>query len=93
MDYQWDQDKANANLKKHGIDLADATAVFEDPMALTIEDLDSPEEARWITLGTDFLRRLLVVVYTYRGEVIRIISARKANKKDRESYEGKRKGI
>ncbi len=93
MDYQWDRDKANINLKKHGVDFADATAVFEDPLALTIEDLDSSEEPRWITLGTDFLGRLLVVVYTFRGEAIRLISARKATKKERENYEGKRKGI
>ncbi len=93
MDYQWDHGKAKANLKKHGVDFADAVGVFEDPLALTIDYPDSPEELRWITLGTDFMGRLLVVVYTYRGESIRLISARKATKKEREGYEGKRKGI
>lgn len=93
MDYQWDQDKAKGNLKKHDIDFADAVAVFEDSLALTIEDQDSSEEPRWMTLGTDSLGKLLMVVYTYRGEAIRLISARKATKKERESYEGKRKGI
>ena len=93
VDYQWNQDKARVNLKKHGVDFADAVGVFADPLALTIEDMDSLEESRWITLGADFLGRLLVVVYTYRGEDIRIISARKVTKKERDCYEGKRKGI
>jgi uncharacterized DUF497 family protein len=93
VDYQWDRDKAKVNLKKHGVDLADAVGVFADPLALTIEDPDSLEEPRWITLGTDFLGRLLVVVYTYRGDTVRLISARKSNKKERECYEGKRKRI
>jgi uncharacterized DUF497 family protein len=78
---------------KHGVDFADAVGVFEDPLALTIEDQDNPDENRWLTLGTDFLGRLLVVVYAYRGEAIREISARKATKKERDCYEGKRKGI
>lgn len=93
MEYQWDRDKARVNLKKHSVDFADAVGVFEDSLALTIEDLDTPEETRWLTLGTDFLGRLLVVIYTYKGETIRLISARKATKKERECYEGKRKGI
>ena len=93
MDYQWDRDKVRVNLKKHGVDFADAVGVFEDPLALTIGDPDSPEEPRWITVGTDFLGRLLVVVYTYRGAAIRLISARKATKKERDRYEGKRTGI
>ena len=93
VDYQWDRDKARVNLKKHGIDFADAVGVFADPLALTIEDSDTPEETRWLTLGTDFFGRMLVVVYTYRQEAIRLISARKATKKERECYEGKRKGI
>ena len=93
MDYRWDEDKARINLNKHDIDFADAVGVFEDPLALTIEDTESLEEPRWITLGTDLLGRLLMVVYTYRRESIHLISARKATKKDRESYECKRKGI
>ena len=93
MDYRWDEDKARINLNKHDIDFADAVGVFEDPLALTLEDTESSEESRRITLGTDLLRRLLMVVYTYRRESIRIISARKATSKERDSYEGKRKGI
>ena len=93
VDYQWDPDKARVNRKKHAVDFADAVGIFEDPLALTIEEPSSPEEPRWITLGTDFGGRLLVVVYTYRGEAIRLISARKATKRERDSYEGKRTGI
>jgi uncharacterized DUF497 family protein len=93
VDYQWDPDKARVNLKKHRVDFADAVGVFEDPLALTIDDLASPEEPRWVTLGMDFEGRLLVVVYTYRGEAIRLISARKATKRERECYESKRTGI
>lgn len=93
MEYQWDREKARGNLKKHGIDFADAVGVFEDPLALTIDDPDSPAEPRWLTLGTDFCGRLLVVVYTYRGQAIRLISTRKATKKERDCYEGKRTGI
>jgi uncharacterized DUF497 family protein len=93
VDFQWDSDKAKVNWKKHAVDFADAVGVFEDHLALTIDDQASLEELRWITLGTDFGGRLLVVVYTYRGAAIRIISARKATKKERDSYEGKRTGI
>jgi uncharacterized protein len=93
VDYQWDRNKARANLKKHAVDFADAVGVFEDPMGLTIDDASDPEEPRWITLGLDFLHRLLVVVYTYRGEAIRLISARKATKRERDCYEDKRTGI
>jgi len=93
VDYQWDLDKAKVNRKKHGVDFADAVGVFEDTLALTIDDPGSPEEPQWIILGADFGGRLLVVVYTYRGEAIRLISARRATKKERDCYEGKRTGI
>ncbi len=72
MDYQWDPEKARANLKKHAVDFADAVGVFEDPLALTIDDASNPEEPRWITLGLDFSQRLLVVVYTHRGDSINL---------------------
>ena len=66
---------------------------FLRPLSLTIDDASNPEEPRWITLGLDFSHRLLVVVYTYRGEAIRLISARKATKRERDCYENKRTGI
>ncbi len=90
MGYQWDPKKAEANLNKHGIDFADAVGVFEDSLALTIEDKRAQGERRFITVGIDFLGRILTVVYTYRGNNIRLISARKATKKEIAYYE---KGI
>ena len=88
MDYEWDPDKAVTNLHKHGIRFADAVAVFSDELALMVAD-DFPDEERFIVLGTDAFGRLLVVVYTWRGENrIRIISARKATRYERTQYEG-----
>jgi uncharacterized DUF497 family protein len=88
MDYEWEPDKAATNLHKHGISFADAVAVFSDAFALTMAD-DFADEERFVTLGTDAFGRLLVVVYTWRGEQrIRIISARKATRHERVQYEG-----
>jgi len=84
--FEWDRQKANSNLRKHGVDFADATMVFYDEQAITIRD-DVLEEGRFITLGTDALARVLVVVYTWRGDRIRIISARKATRRERHRYE------
>ena len=89
VEFEWDPQKAAANRKKHGVDFADAVAVFADEIALTILD-DSSEEARFVTLGSDTLNRVLVVVYTWRGERIRIVSARKATRPERAEYEGGR---
>jgi len=86
VEFQWDRAKAKANLKKHGIEFADAIGVFEDEDALTIEDQKATGEQRFITLGMDFLGRILVVVYTYRSDSIRIISARKATERERKHY-------
>ena len=88
MEYEWDPDKAAANLQKHGISFADAVAVFSDEFALNVAD-DFADEERFIILGTDAFGRLLVVVYTWRGEhSIRIISARKATRREHKQYEG-----
>ncbi|HEX6605308.1 MAG TPA: BrnT family toxin [Chloroflexia bacterium] len=87
MDYEWDSDKAHSNIDKHHVDFADAVQVFSDPLALTILD-DYPGEERFVTLGMDGLGRILIVVYTWRGERIRIISARKATRQERKQYEG-----
>ena len=86
MNYQWDRNKANSNLQKHDIDFADAATVFSDDFALTIED-DNPDEDRFITIGMDALGRMLVVVFTWRGEDIRLISARKATRQEQKQYE------
>ncbi len=81
-------DKATANLKKHGVDFADAVGVFEDERAITIEDKDAEGEQVFVTIGLDFFMRNLVVIYTYRHlDTIRIISARKGTRKERKTYE------
>ena len=90
MGYQWDPDKARTNLRKHKIDFADAVGVFEDELALTISEQIVAGEERFATLGLDFLGRLMVVIYTYRGDTIRLISARPATKNEQKSYEQKR---
>ncbi|MFC2156524.1 BrnT family toxin [Acidobacteriota bacterium] len=84
--YEWDFKKAHTNLKKHGIDFADAIFVLEDEHALTIRETYS-NEVRMITIGEDSLGRILVVVSTLRGKRIRIISARKATIKEIIQYE------
>lgn len=87
VNYLWDPAKARINLRKHGIDFADAATVFSDNYALTIPD-DHPEEERFVTVGMDSLGRVLVVVFIWRGQHIRIISARRAEGHERKQYEG-----
>jgi hypothetical protein len=89
VEYEWDADKEAINYATHGVHFADAVGVFEDERALTEPDTTTSEE-RFKTLGVDFLGRLLVVVYTYRGERIRPIHARKATARHRAVYERKR---
>jgi uncharacterized DUF497 family protein len=86
--YEWDKAKNRANLAKHGIDFADAIAVFEDPLALTRPDPEARGEPRSVALGGDGFGRYLVVVFTERGSSIRLISARLATNQERKSYEG-----
>ena len=86
---QWDAEKAAANLRKHGVDFADAETALRDEMAMTVAD-DDPMEERFVTLGMDALGRLLVVVYEWREDDVRLISARKATRAERRQYEGKR---
>jgi uncharacterized protein len=87
--YEWDPAKAASNYAKHRIHFADAVGVFEDELAITIDDTSTAEE-RLKTLGIDFRGRLVVVVYTYRGDTI-LISARKATAAQRAVYERKRR--
>jgi uncharacterized protein len=84
--FEWDKSKANKNLLKHGIHFADTFAVFDDPSAVTLDDNGSNEQ-RYITIGMDAFGRILVVVYTWRGDNIRIISARKAVRSEVKQYE------
>jgi uncharacterized protein len=87
MDFQWDANKARANAQKHGVRFADAIGIFDDPYAITIDDLNNKGEQRFAAIGLDLHGRIIVVVYTYRGENIRLISARKATKKEVRIYE------
>jgi len=77
MSVEWDPKKAASNLVKHGVRFADAVAVLEDERAISVRDASADEE-RWVTIGTDALGRVFVVVYAWRGDRIRIISARSA---------------
>ncbi|MEO0377194.1 MAG: BrnT family toxin [Cyanobacteria bacterium P01_A01_bin.17] len=86
MVYQWNRDKAATNLRKHGVDFADAVSVFSDDLAITIPD-ERFDEERFVTIGLDAFGRVLVVVYTLRGGEIRVISARKATRQERRQYE------
>ncbi len=83
--WEWDPAKAATNLRKHGVDFADAVLALEDEWAITVED-DEHDERRFDTLGLDPEGRLLVVVYTWRAGTIRIISARKANRREHREY-------
>ena len=85
--FEWDKSKDKDNQSKNGISFADTFAVFEDPNAVTIEDFQRGEQ-RYITIGMDAFGRILVVVYTWRGDNIRIISARKAVRYEVRQYEG-----
>lgn len=87
MDIIYDPKKNAANIKKHGVDFEDAQAVLLDPFALTWEDDDAEDEQRFLQLGLDAVGRILVVVFTYRDDVIRLIAAWKANDKQRKRYE------
>jgi hypothetical protein len=87
--FEWNPEKEILNQKKHGISFKEAETVFYDPNALMISDPEhSAEEDRFVILGHSFRLRLLIVCHCYRqkDEVIRIISARKASKKETEQY-------
>jgi len=89
--FEWDPPKAEANLRAHGVSFAEAVTVLEDDFALTREDPAAGNEPRFVTLGLSNLANLLVVVYTYQEpDAIRLISAWKANKRQRNDYETRR---
>ncbi|MCB9024763.1 MAG: BrnT family toxin [Bdellovibrionaceae bacterium] len=87
----WDPIKATINIKKHGISFEVAATVFNDPHQLSLLDSKGHGEERWVTIGLAADKKTIVVVHTYMdsesGEFIRIISARKATKKERQNYE------
>ena len=90
--FDWDPKKASLNHNKHGISFEEAVSVFKDPRAISIFDKDhNDKEDRWVTLGLSFSGRLLTVVHTFKNEnasekIIRIISCRKATKKEIKTY-------
>jgi hypothetical protein len=93
--FEWDPKKASANLVKHGVSFDEATTVFADSEALDGSDVGhSVEEPRFLRVGRSILGRVLVVAYTQRkgshGEAIRIISARRASRKERTAYGARR---
>ena len=83
----WDPAKAKANLRKHGIRFSDADGVLFDSNALTEEIENVDGEQRFVSIGLDPLGRLLVVIYIFRGDDIRLISARRATRRERQAYE------
>ncbi len=94
IDFEWDEDKALSNLEKHGVSFTEAKSVFYDEFAIQFYDSDSSttEEDRFLMLGMSFEARVLIVCHCERssGKSIRIISARKATKKERNFYTGKK---
>lgn len=88
LNFEWDENKAKSNLAKHAVSFGEAATVFGDPLSLTIAaPAHSQVEDRFIIIGSSHQRKLLVVVHTERGDNIRIISARRASKRERMSYE------
>jgi uncharacterized DUF497 family protein len=88
LDFDWDEEKARQNARRHGVSFEEAATVFGDPLSLTIDDpAHSRDEDRFVTLGLSVDGRLLVVVHTERGDTVRIISARRATTRERTAYE------
>lgn len=85
VSFEWDPRKAASNARKHGVRFADAVSVLEDERAVTVPD-NAGEEQRWVTIGIDCLGRVLTVVYTWRRDNIRVISARKATSREQRQY-------
>jgi len=90
LNFEWDEEKAKTNIKKHGIGFDEAITVFLDPFSMTIYDPNhSADEQRYISIGSSDQGRMLVVVYTERRSTTRIISCRKATPSERKLYEEK----
>jgi len=88
MEFEWDEEKAAANLAKHGVSFEEARTVFDDPLYVDFYDPDhSSGEHRYIIIGESGHGRLVLVSYTERGDVTRLISAREATRSEREAYE------
>ena len=88
MRVRYDPAKAAANLRKHKVSFADAEGVFQDPLAVTVEDPDAAGERRFVVLGLGNAGELLVVVYMQREDECRLIAARRATRRERKLYAG-----
>lgn len=87
LEFEWDRRKAALNNRKHGVSFEEAATAFGDPRSLTVPDPEhSRDEDRFVLLGVSYQGRLLVVVHTERGDNLRIISARRATKRERQQY-------
>ncbi|MDQ3011858.1 MAG: BrnT family toxin [Acidobacteriota bacterium] len=87
MNFQWNKAKAALNLDKHGVSFEEASTVFDDPLSNIVSDPDhSIDEYRWVTTGTSDQGRLLVVAFTERGDITRIISARETISREARNY-------
>lgn len=87
MKFQFDPAKAKGNLAKHKVSFADAEGVFYDPLAIHRDDPYSEQEDRWIAVGLGSTSQILVVVYIFRGDEIRLISVRRATRREVQDYE------
>ena len=92
MKFEWDRNKERINIQKHGVTFEEASYVFSDKFALSrFDEEHSENEERWVLLGKSLRETILVVVHTFRdnnaNEVVRIISARRATKKEKKSYQ------
>lgn len=88
MKFEWDGDKKKSNERKHGVSFEEAATLFADPLALIFDDeWHSSKEVREIIIGHSANQRLLIVSFTERNGVVRLISAREATNKERKDYE------
>ena len=88
MGFEWDAAKAKTNVRSHGVRFEESRAGFDDPYAITIADDEAdPPEERFVSIGMGALGRVLIVVYTYRDDNVRIVSARVAAASERAQYE------
>lgn len=88
MEFEWDPQKAAKNLRKHKVSFTEAATVFDDPLSVTVSDLDhSTKEDRFIIVGHSYQRRLLIVSFAEHKVRIRIISARELTPGERSAYE------
>lgn len=87
MSPEFDPRKNAANVAKHGVALSEGDGVLRDPLAITVEDESAEDEPRWVTIGLNSFGSVMVVVWTQRGADVRLISARKAEPKERRAYE------